>query len=102
MADFKTQLMKDLAPMDWETLIPHAKRDAVIVVDEALDLIEVGCAIAEDNASVVQNWLSELLLHKPSQDELNRWNAQPEKQFNTLIVQPFVLITVIADKKCDY
>jgi hypothetical protein len=82
--------------MDWETLIPHAKRDAVIVVDGALDLVEVGVAIAEDNASVVQNWLSELLLHKPSQEELNDWNAEPEKQFNTLIVQPFVLITVIA------
>lgn len=97
MLDVKTQLIKDLAPMDWETLIPHAKRDAVIVVDGALDLVEVGVAIAEDNASVVQNWLSELLLHKPSQEELNHWNAEPEKQFNTLIVQPFVLVTAIAD-----
>jgi hypothetical protein len=96
MSDVKTQLIKDLAPMDWETLIPHAKRDAVIVVDGALDLVEVGVAIAEDNASVVQNWLSELLLHKPSQEELNHWNAEPEKQFNTLIVQPFVLVTAIA------
>jgi hypothetical protein len=82
--------------MDWETLIPHAKRDAVIVVDGALDLVEVGVAIAEDNATVVQNWLSELLLHKPFLEELNDWNAEPEKQFNTLIVQPFVLVTAIA------
>ena len=96
MSDVKTQLIKDLAPMDWETLIPHAKRDAVIVVDGALDLVEVGVAIAEDNAVVVQNWLSELLLHKPSLEELNDWNAEPEKQFNTLIVQPFVLVTAIA------
>jgi hypothetical protein len=44
----------------------------------------------------VQNWLSELLLHKPSLEELNDWNAEPEKQFNTLIVQPFVLVTAIA------
>ena len=47
MSDVKTQLIKDLAPMDWETLIPHAKRDAVIVVDGALDLVEVGVAIAD-------------------------------------------------------
>lgn len=97
MPDLKTQLAKDLAPMDWETLIPHVKRDSVIVVDEALDLVEVAVAIAEDNATVVQNWLSELLLHKPSQEELNFWNTQPQKEFNTLIVQPFVLITAIAD-----
>jgi hypothetical protein len=97
MSDVKTQLIKDLTPMDWETLIPHAKRDAVIVVDGALDLVEVGVAIAEDNAAFVQHWLSELLLHKPSLEELNDWNTEPEKQFNTLIVQPFVLITAIAD-----
>ncbi len=97
MTNIKTQLIKDLAPMDWETLIPHVKRDAVIVVDEALDLVEVGMAIAEDNAHLVQNWLSELLLHKPFQDELSSWNSQPKKQFKTLIVQPFVLITAIAE-----
>lgn len=97
MSDFKTQLTEELAPMDWETLIPHAKRDAIIVVDNALDLVEVGVAIAEDNAALVKNWLSELLLHKPSQEELNDWNTQPEKQFNTLIVQPFVLVSAIAD-----
>ncbi len=97
MSDFKTQLTEELAPMDWETLIPHAKRDAIIVVDNALDLVEVGVAIAEDNTALVKNWLSELLLHKPSQEELNDWNSQPEKQFNTLIVQPFVLVTAIAD-----
>lgn len=97
MSDFKTQLTEELAPMDWETLIPHAKRDAIIVVDGALDLVEVGVAIAEDNAALVKNWLSELLLHKPSQEELNDWNAQPEKQFNTLIVQPFVLVSAITD-----
>lgn len=45
MSDIQTQLATELAPMDWETLIPHAKRDAVIVVDGALDLLEVGVAI---------------------------------------------------------
>ena len=45
MSDIQTQLAKELAPMDWETLIPHAKRDAVIVVDGALDLLEMGVAI---------------------------------------------------------
>jgi hypothetical protein len=96
MSDIQTQLATELAPMDWETLIPHAKRDAVIVVDESLDLLEVGVAIAEDNVQSVQNWISELLIHKPSPDELNTWNGEPEKQFLTLIVQPFVLVRAIA------
>jgi hypothetical protein len=96
MSDIPTQLAEELAPMDWETLIPHAKRDAVIVVEDALDLIEVGVAIAEDNVNSVQNWISELLIHKPSPDELNAWNQEPSKPFLTLIVQPFVLVRAIA------
>jgi hypothetical protein len=56
----------------------------------------VGVAIAEDNVQSVQNWISELLIHKPSPDELNTWNGEPEKQFLTLIVQPFVLVRAIA------
>ena len=96
MTDIKHQLTEELAPMDWETLIPHAKRDAIIVVDPALDLVEVGVAIAEDQANTVQNWISELLIHKPSREELSRWNENLTQEFLTLIVQPFVLIKPVA------
>ena len=92
MSDIKAQLTQDLAPMDWETLMPHAKRDAIIVVDTALDLVEVGLAIAEDRANSVQNWISELLIRKPLAEELTAWNQSPSREFMTLIVQPFVLI----------
>ena len=92
MSDIKTQLTEELAPMDWETLIPHAKRDALIVVDSALDLVEVGGAITEDRANSVQNWISELLIRKPLAEELTAWNGSPQQEFMTLIVQPFVLI----------
>ena len=92
MSDIKTQLTEELAPMEWETLIPHARRDALIVVDSALDLVEVGVAIAEDRANSVQNWISELLIRKPTAEELTVWNKSPKREFLTLIVQPFVLI----------
>ncbi|MEB3249931.1 MAG: DUF2288 family protein [Merismopediaceae bacterium] len=96
MTDIKHQLTEELAPMDWETLMPHAKRDAIIVIDPALDLIDVGVAIAEDQANLVQNWISELLIHKPSQEELSHWNDNVGQEFLTLIVQPFVLIKPMA------
>jgi len=92
MSNIEQQLQEELAPMDWGTLIPHAKRDAVIVVDGSLDLIAVGLAIATDRVNQVNHWISELLIHKPSEQELTQWNDQPEREFQTLIVQPYVLI----------
>ncbi|BFM41249.1 DUF2288 domain-containing protein [Synechocystis sp. LKSZ1] len=92
MTDIQTQLRDELAPMDWETIIPHVKRDAVIIVDPSLDLIEVATAIAEDQVAPVQNWIQAGLLHKPSTADLSDWNHDLKKEFQTLIVQPFVLI----------
>ncbi len=67
----------------------------MIVVDQNLDLIEVGYAIAEDKTNLVQNWINEQLIHKPSSQQLSLWNEHPTHQFNTIIVQPFVLISPI-------
>ena len=92
MVNIQQQLQEELAPMDWATIIPHAKRDAVIVVDGNLDLITVGMAIATDRVNQVNHWISELLIHKPSESELTAWNDQPDREFQTLIVQPYVLI----------
>ncbi|BAQ60513.1 hypothetical protein GM3708_919 [Geminocystis sp. NIES-3708] len=93
MSNLKTQLQQQIAQMDWKDLIPHAQRDALIVVDQNLDLIEVGYAIAEDKTNLVENWISEQLIQKPTTQQLSLWNSKPDYQFNTIIVQPFVLIS---------
>lgn len=92
MEDIKKQLNEEVDDTDWSSLIPHAQRDALIVVHEGLSLLDVGLAIANDDVMLVQNWISEQLIHKPSPEELTSWNIDPNQQFRTLIVQPFVLI----------
>lgn len=96
MSEFKTQLSTSLDRAQWEWLVPHVKRDAVVVVNPALDLVEVGEALASDNVSSVQHWISEQLIHKPSSEQLSDWNQNSQKEFQTLIVQPFVLIQEVA------
>ena len=95
MSDIKAQLLEELADTDWSSLIPHAQRDALILVNPSLDLIEVGLAFANDNVPLVQRWISEQLICKPSAEELSAWNSQPTKKFSTLIVQPFVLVSIV-------
>jgi hypothetical protein len=93
MSDIKTQLAQEIAQMPWIDIIPHAKRDNVIVVDQSLNLLEVGVEVGNDNVTVVNRWIEEGLIFKPTQQQLNDWNENPQQKFNTIILQPFVLIS---------
>ena len=95
MSDIKKRLQGDIAKISWQEIIPHAKRDAVVVINQQLDLLEVAEAIALDNTSVVNNWIAENLITKPSMMQLTNWNNSPETQFTTAIVQPFVIIQAV-------
>jgi len=90
--DLRAELTETLDEAEWEWLIPHVQRDAVIVVAGGLDLVDVGIAIASDNISEVQNWIDEALITKPSPAQMGEWNLQRTKRFDTLIVQPYVLV----------
>lgn len=92
MTDVKKQLAEELADIEWSSLMPHAQRDAIIVVNRSLSLVDVGVALANDDVVSVQRWIAENLIHKPSATELSAWNLEPEQKFSALIVQPFVLI----------
>lgn len=92
MADIRAELAENLDEAEWEWLIPHVQRDSVLVVANELDLLDVGVALASDNVSSVQHWISEQLIQKPSQNQLSDWNGDRQRRFNTLIVQPFVLV----------
>lgn len=78
----------DEAELDW--LQPHLDREVVIWVDHSLDLVDVGMAIAQDNANMVRRWIEEQFLVKPDAERIEQWN--PTDRFRALIVQPYVLI----------
>ncbi|NET62003.1 MAG: DUF2288 family protein [Symploca sp. SIO2E6] len=100
MQDLKAQLAEALDEATWEWLIPHVKRDAVVVVTKELDLLDVGVAIANDDVLSVQHWISEQLVHKPFSEELNIWNTDTTKRFQALIVQPYVLVQEASGVRC--
>ena len=92
MPNLRETLTKDIADIAWTDILPHAKRDAVIVVKSELDLSEVAVAIAQDNTSSVREWIATQAIAKPTAEQLTQWNDNPEKQFTALIVQPFVVV----------
>lgn len=65
----RANLAEMMAEIEWTWLLPHAKRDALVMVTPGLDLLDVGEAIANDNVASVQNWIGEQLttgLHQPN------------------------------------
>ncbi len=92
MPDLRQELTELLDEATWEWLSPHAERDAIILVDGSLDLVEVGLAIAQDQTQPVGHWIAEQLLLKPSLEQKIIWDQDNQKRFTALIVQPYVLI----------
>ena len=92
MSSLQAKLSQDVADITWKDLQPHAKRDAVIVIEPALDLTEVAAAIAQDNTESVQSWIANRSIAKPTARQLTDWNSNLTKEFTALIVQPFVVV----------
>ncbi|QQE64988.1 hypothetical protein GFS31_16730 [Leptolyngbya sp. BL0902] len=90
--DLKAELTEMVGPAEWRWLSPHADRGAVVLVDARLDLAEVGVAIATDDVAAVNRWMAEALITKPSPHQLETWAQAVGKRFQSLIVQPFVLV----------
>ncbi|MDA0672189.1 MAG: DUF2288 domain-containing protein [Cyanobacteria bacterium] len=90
--DLRAELTNLVGPATWHNLLPHAARDNLVVVNAGLDLVEVGLALTADNVTAVQRWISEALISKPTAEQLQHWDRDRSRQFQALIVQPYVLI----------
>lgn len=79
-------------PVFWTDLQAHVARDAVIIADEQLDLVDVGMALATNDTRTVEAWIQAGKLQKPSAEDLSRWSLATNLTFTSVVVQPFVLI----------
>ena len=97
MQDLRAELAETLDEAEWEWLMPHAKRDAIVIVAPELNLLDVGVAIASDDKASVESWINQQQLSKPSPEQLSDWGNEPTRRFKALIVQPYVLVQLAAD-----
>lgn len=83
----------------WEWLKPHYQRGVLIVVDGMLELAEVGERIAADDTASVKSWLASRMIVKPTAEQFEGWEQQPDLQFAVLVVSPFVLMQEVVPEK---
>ena len=95
MSDLKEKLKTEIEQADWDMLRVHHERGALFLVDQKLDLLDVGVAIAEDNISLVKIWLDNKELYQVSVEEVSEFEKNDrEKLGDFIIIQPYVLLQV--------
>ncbi|MGD8862992.1 MAG: DUF2288 domain-containing protein [Myxococcales bacterium] len=87
----RDKLQSELAQVGWRDLRQHAGRGALFLVGAGLSLLEATLAIARDDKAAVEAWLRDGSLSRPTPQQLADWESEPDKPFESLIVQPFVI-----------
>lgn len=85
------KLEKYTGEVDWSYLRPHYRNGALVWVDPALSITEVGHAFSIDDADRVAAWRKSGDLVTPSEPHAAHWE-ESRARFIALVVSPFVLI----------
>jgi hypothetical protein len=92
VTSIKEELSLAIDEAEWTWLHAHLERGGLILVADSIDLSEAATMIASDNTEVINEWVSNGKLGKPSLAQIDHWNTEKQKKFSMLIVSPFVLI----------
>jgi len=87
----REKLEKYTGEIEWPHLRPHFDNGALLYLDPSLSLVEVGEALANDDAERVARWKKSGDLVVPSEPHAAHWD-QTGASFRALVVSPFVLI----------
>jgi len=88
----REKLEASMGPVFFSDFRAMLAKDAVFVVDRRVALLDCGVAVAMDDDGVVREWIAAGTLRKPSRAERADWPAQTERQWLSVVVQPFVLL----------
>lgn len=91
-SDLRGKLQSERTPATWRDLDESGHLQSMFLVDDELDLVDVGMALAKNEVDVVRDWLDSGRLRRPSSTELEAWRGEPDAPFELLIISPFVLI----------
>lgn len=91
----RAKLEETLSPVLGSDLGAHLKRDGVFVVAVGHSLVACGIAIATDDSASVAVWLTNGTLRRPTAHERDSWPVDETRQWNAVVVQPFVLVQEI-------
>lgn len=97
--DTREKLRADIQVAEPKELLPHQRRDALIMVHKEVDILDVAMAVAQDEADTVASLLEEKKLFKPTLGELADWCVDQNLRVQFVILQPYVLAQLLDPPK---
>lgn len=96
MDELKKKLKEEIESCDWSMLEAHHEREALLLVEGEIPLIDAAMALAKDNVELVKYWQSKNFFRRPTEEEIKSWSEDKfNKMARFLIIQPFVLIQLL-------
>ena len=92
--DPREKLAREIAPVTWRQLRPHAADNRLFLVEDGLELLEAGVALASDDGAAVQRWIEAGQLVRPSAEQIRDWESGAPG-FRFLILSPFVVAEIL-------
>lgn len=89
--DLKTRLNRETARINWHELQPHFARGTTVFVAPDLDLVEVACQFADDNAVEIQRLMTAQRVGRVTEQQALEW-AQSGQEMWAVVVAPWVLV----------
>ncbi|MBT8495961.1 MAG: DUF2288 family protein [Deltaproteobacteria bacterium] len=96
--DLRAKLRSEIQAVDAAALLPHQRRDALLVLEPSVDLLDIAVAIAKDDVAAITGLIADGRLSKPDLGELADWCVDVELRFQFVIVQPYVLAQKLPKK----
>lgn len=95
--ELKEKLKTEVEETDWAPLKQHHDNASVYIAD-GIDLMDAAVAITKDKVEFIKLWLESGELRKPTDEEVKLWESERNMKFaNFIIIQPYVIIKLIAD-----
>jgi hypothetical protein len=94
-SELRDKLRGEMQVVDAKELLPHQRRDALLIVRRDVDILEVALAIAHDKALEVAGLIEEKKVYKPTMGELADWCVDLDLRLQFVILQPYVLAQVL-------
>ena len=99
--ELREKLRLEIQVVDAATLLPHQRRDALLMVRSTVDILKVALAIADDEAKKVALLLEEKSVYRPTLGEMADWCVDLDVRFQYVILQPYVLAQALDRPKTE-
>lgn len=96
--ELTARLNRETAKIPWADLQRFYARGELILVDKAMDLIQVACQISLDNKEVLQQWLNQGQVVKAGDQHAMQWQER-QPYLWAVVVAPWVLVQEVASKE---